>query len=210
MIDCIDSSNAALYRNEIDQMFQRRYDTFVVRRRWANLAHQNGRERDQFDTPKAVYLLSITDDGVVDGGLRLIRTTEPHLLSEVFAHTVSGPVPRGPAIFEMTRYFTVQDRSRARRHRVVAGELLCGMLEYVQSQGGDWITTLLDTFYVPRMCHNGWEQEFIGPATPYAEGTTVAAKIAVSHANLQASRAAHGVEGPVLRALVAPGMSRAA
>jgi acyl-homoserine lactone synthase len=206
----ITRSNADQYAAALEQMFRRRYEVFVQRRRWTRLAHQDGQERDQFDTSAAIYLLSLNPFGCVNGGLRLISTLEPHLLSEVFPHTVAGPVPRGPAIYEMTRYFTVPDPADPRRQRQIAGELLCSMLEFCLARGGEWITTMLDTFYVQRMRHNGWKQELIGPPTAYDEGVAVAAKIAVTEQNLQASRAAHGIAGPVLHGVEATAVPRAA
>jgi acyl-homoserine lactone synthase len=210
MIDCVTCFNAHLYKDQLEQMFRRRYDIFVKRRRWAKLAQPDGLERDQFDNDAAIYLLSINPAGVVDGGLRLIPTTEPHLLSEIFSHAVSGPVPRGPAIYEMTRYFTMTDRTQPHASRRVAGELLCSMLEYCLGHSGEWITTLFDTFYVPRMRQNGWDQELIGPPTRYDEGIAVAAKIAVTDENLRASRVVHKISGPMLRVLEAQRPSKAA
>jgi acyl-homoserine lactone synthase len=199
MIDVVTTSNAHLFQGQLRQMFEHRYEIFVKRRGWSQLATQDGQEKDQFDTASAVYLLSIRDDGSVDGGLRLIPTTVPHLLSEVFPHAVAGEVPRGPSIHEMTRYFTLRDHAERRRMRWVRGELLCAMFEYCLSQGGEWITTMLDSFYVHRMRQNGWGEELIGPPTRYDEGVAVVAKIAVNDKNLNATRLAHGIFWPALR-----------
>ncbi len=199
MIDVVTAANGHLFRDQLRQMFERRYEVFVKRRGWSRLSATNGQERDQFDTADAVYLLSIRDNGSVDGGLRLIPTTAPHLLSEVFAHAVSGDVPRGPSIHEMTRYFALCDHAERSRMRRVRGELLCAMLEYCLGQGGKWITTMFDTFYLNRMRQNGWQHELIGPPTRYDEGEAIVAKIAVTETNLRSSQQAHGILWPALR-----------
>lgn len=208
MIDLVTASNTHLYQEQLRQMYRRRHEIFVERRGWSQLAHQDGLEKDQFDTKDAIYLLSIRDDGSVDGALRLLPTTVPHLLSEVFPHAVTGAVPRGPSIYEMTRYFTLRDHAERRRMRWVRGELLCAMFEYCLGQGGEAITTMLDTFYIHRMRQNGWGEELIGPPTTYDEGVAVVAKIAVNEKNLNATRLAHGVFWPALRK--APAMPKAA
>lgn len=200
MIDCITASNAHLYGDALRQMYERRYEIFVNRRGWKDLARDDGLEKDQFDGKNAIYLLSIRDNGVVDGGLRLLPTTGPHLLADVFPHFVAGDVPRGPGIYEMTRYFTIRDRTQRNRMRWVAGELLCSMFEYCLANGGEWITTMLDTFYIHRMRDNHWNEILLGPPTKYDEGTGVAAKFAVTPENLKATQLAHGVVWPALRA----------
>jgi acyl-homoserine lactone synthase len=180
-------------------MYQRRYDVFVKRRGWSALAREDGIEKDQFDTENAIYLLNIREDGFVDGGLRLLPTTGPHLLSELFPHFVAGDVPRGLGIYEMTRCFTIRDSAQKNRMRYVAGELLCAMFEYCLDNGGEWITTMLDTFYVHRMRDNHWNEVLLGPPTKYDEGTAVAAKFAVTEGNLKATQLAHGVFWRALR-----------
>jgi acyl-homoserine lactone synthase len=199
MIDCVTHSNAHRFEYAIDQMFRCRYELFVNARGWRDLQHSSGRERDQFDTQDAVYLLSIDPDGTVTGGLRLLPTAKPHLLSDCFPHLAIDGVPRGPQIYEMTRYFTVRDRSQPQKMQRVAGELLCSMFEYCLRAEACWITTVFDTFFLRRMRQNCWGETLLGAPTPYAEGTAVAIKIPVSRATLQSTRAAHGIEGPVLR-----------
>jgi len=198
MIDCVTASNAQHYTNALHQMFQRRHDVFVKARGWSDLAHDGDIEKDQFDTDRAVYLLSIREDGVVCGGLRLLPTTGPHLLSEVFPQFAVDGVPRGPHIYEMTRYFTIRDRNEPLQMRRVAGELLCAMFEFGLAKNTKWITTLLDSFYLRRMRQNNWNEVALGPAMAYAEGTAIAIKFAVSKKNLESTRLAHGVPGPVL------------
>jgi len=210
MIDCVTAQNARRYNNALNQMYQRRYDIFVTRRGWKDLARPDGLEKDQFDTEKAIYLLSIRDDGMVDGGMRLLPTTEPHLLADVFPHFVAGEVPRGPNVFEMTRYFSIRDHAQRRHMRRVRGELLCAMFEYCLVHGGEWITTMLDTFYVHRMRDNNWNEIVLGPPTHYAEGEGVAVKIAVTRENLSWTRSVHGVFWPALRMESTEAVARAA
>ena len=199
MIHCVTAYNAHTYDDALAQMFRRRYELFVAARGWQGLEHGSGIERDQFDTEDAVYLLSLGEDCSVLGGLRLLPTVPPHLLSEVFSQLAPGGVPRGPDTYEMTRYFTVRDRKQGELMRRVAGELLCAMFEFCLSAGVAWITTLFDTFFLRRMQHNRWtETTVLGPPQAYEEGTAIAMKFAASLTNLESTRIAHGIDHAVL------------
>jgi acyl-homoserine lactone synthase len=193
LIECVTAENSRLFAGFLDQMYRRRYDIFVKTRGWKGLDRGDGTEKDRFDNDDAVYLLSIRENGMLDGAMRLIPTTCPHLLSEVFPDFVAGAVPRGPDIYEMTRYFTIRDRDNAARMRIVAGELLCAMFEYCLDMRAKWITTMFDTFYLRRTRENHWNEILLGPAAKYDEGTAVAAKFAVSERNLDATRKTHGI-----------------
>lgn len=198
MIVCITRYNAHQFPDVLEQMFRWRYELFVRTRGWDQLSHQDGYERDQFDNADANYLVRLDTGGQLMGGLRLIRTDRPHLLSEVFPHLAPHGVPRGPDIYEMTRYFTVRDRKRAREMRQVAGELLCAMLEFCLMREARWITTAFDTFYLSRMRQNHWQEAILGPPVAYDGGEAIAIQIAVTQENLAATCFAHDITGPVL------------
>ena len=86
--------NARLYEREYDEFLRRRHDHFVGQKHWRPES-PDGREIDQFDTAAATYVLGMEDDEVVTSA-RLIPTSEPHLVSEVFPHYCDLGVPRRP------------------------------------------------------------------------------------------------------------------
>src|SRR5262249_38699865 len=106
-VHAIDAGNRHLYEDQIEEHYRIRHDIYVNERRWMDLERPDGREVDQFDTEKSVYLLALEGDRVV-GGSRLVPTLEPHLMSEVFPHVadVRG-VPRARDIYEWTRIFVI-------------------------------------------------------------------------------------------------------
>src|ERR1044072_6552266 len=100
MIHVINSATRSLYRDELHDHFRIRHDIYVGERGWKALERADGLERDQFDTDDAIYLLGI-DNGRVVGGSRLVPTTRPHLLSEVFPHLAAERgVRRDPGVFQ--------------------------------------------------------------------------------------------------------------
>jgi N-acyl-L-homoserine lactone synthetase len=84
-----------------------RHRVFVERLGW-QLATQDGMERDQFDRPDTVYVVARGASGNVCGCARLLPTTRPYLLSEVFPQLLNGaPPPSSPEVWELSRFAAV-------------------------------------------------------------------------------------------------------
>lgn len=81
-----------------------RHKIFIERLGWP-LPVENGLERDQFDHPDTHYVMVREPNGAICGCARLLPTTEPYLLSEVFAHLLAGaPMPRSGEVWELSRF----------------------------------------------------------------------------------------------------------
>ena len=194
MIYLVDRRNRAAFAQQLDEMFRIRHDIYVNRRGWKALARPDAREIDQFDTEDATYLLGLDEMGRVTSGLRLLPTTRPHLIKDVFPHAVTwGRIPSDERIFEFTRYFIVGDKTGMRGKRRAAGELLCGMFEYGLARGLTHFSLLCDTFFLPHMLECKWKVHPLGLPTPYDEGTCIAVLFEVSEAALEGTREARAV-----------------
>lgn len=89
-----------------------RHRVFVEQLGW-NLPAFDGMERDQFDRPDTVYVVGEDDQGGVIGCARLLPTTGPYLLGEVFPQLLNGmPPPASPAIWELSRFAAVDFEAR--------------------------------------------------------------------------------------------------
>lgn len=85
-----------------------RHRVFVERLGW-QLDAQDGAESDEFDRPDTVYVAVEDERGDIVGCARLLPTTKPYLLSELFPQLLNGlPPPRDPSIWELSR-FAAQD-----------------------------------------------------------------------------------------------------
>lgn len=83
---------------------QYRHKIFIERLGWP-LPVENGLERDQFDHPDTLYVMVREPSGAICGCARLLRTTEPYLLSEVFQHLLAGEsIPRSHDVWELSRF----------------------------------------------------------------------------------------------------------
>jgi acyl homoserine lactone synthase len=63
-----------------------------------------GREYDQFDHHNTRYIVAVDPHQQVHGCARLLPTTQPYLLSEVFGFLCDQPVPRHNDTWEISRF----------------------------------------------------------------------------------------------------------
>lgn len=116
----------------LDAMFRLRYRVFKERLGW-QVTGNNGLERDRFDDLDPVYLILKDGDAVV-GSVRLLRTTGPHMLRDVFGDALGGRLgPSGPAIWESTRFSVDMDMASGRESRHLStftSCLLSGIWEF--------------------------------------------------------------------------------
>lgn len=84
-----------------------RHQVFVERLGW-QLQTRDGVELDQFDRPDTVYVIAQDDDRDIIGCARLLPTTRPYLLAEVFPQLLNGLTPpRSPNVWELSRFSAV-------------------------------------------------------------------------------------------------------
>lgn len=187
------------------QMYRQRHDVYVKRRKWFWLNAAGGIEKDQFDTADATYLLVLDKSENVLAGLRLLPTSGPHLLADVFPHLARDcPIPRARNVLELTRFYVAHSVRGASAQRLV-GILAAGLFEHCLEAGVERLTSVVDTFLLPRMKELGWPVRALGAPCRYAEGTAVAVEIAVSEKVLGVIRQRRGIDRPVLRKIPADG-----
>jgi acyl-homoserine lactone synthase len=107
-------------------------------------------ERDQFDHDEAVHHLCVYGGRVV-GYQRMLPTTRPHLLSDVFPELCEGPIPRGSNVFEWTRNCVAPEwRDSATGVSKVSFELTLAVVEWGLSVGVDTVTVEYDPLFLLR------------------------------------------------------------
>ncbi len=81
-----------------------RHAIFIETLGW-QLPVENGLERDQFDRADTLYVVAKDRVGVICGCARLLPTTKPYLLDEVFPHLMGDlPAPHSPSVWELSRF----------------------------------------------------------------------------------------------------------
>jgi len=149
MILVVEQQNAREHAGLLDEMFRLRKRVFCDRLQWT-VASKDDLERDRYDDEDPVYLIH-TDEAakVVRGSLRLLPTTGPTLLSDMFSDTIpDGACLSAPSIWECTR-FCVDDRFPAEVRReqsaLSSGYLIAGLGKVALNSG---ISTVLGNFDV--------------------------------------------------------------
>ena len=95
-------------------MFQLRHRVFKQRLNW-DVVSFNEQERDHFDKIDTDYIITTDINNNVKGCVRLLPTTAPYMLSDVFPDLwQSGePLPCSPAVYELSRFSFESGRDTA-------------------------------------------------------------------------------------------------
>ena len=194
----VDWSNRKLFQQQMEQHFRLRHEIYVVERQWQSIARPIDIEMDAFDTEHAIYLLALDSSGDVIGGSRLIPSTRPHLLGDVFPHLAKGNPPRAPAVYEWTRFFIAFPHRATGKSARLAGEVLCGLMEASLQLGVRQISVVCEAFWPARLRTLGWTVEVLGEQLALDDSEIVAALIEVTEAALEGTRRFYSIEGPVL------------
>jgi acyl homoserine lactone synthase len=183
MITLIDSTNRHRYLDLLDQMFQLRAEVFKNRLGWDVTVHDN-KEIDVFDAADPLYLLSLNEQtGELQGSVRLLPTTGPNMLRDVFhALLPDGEVVEDPLIWESTR-FCIDPKlplpSGGGLHHVT-GELLCGLVEAGMKIGLRQIVSVYDARMVRIFRAANCPAQLIGRPYRFGEVMTYAGLFDVS------------------------------
>ncbi len=83
-----------------------RYDVFVRRLGWPlpDIKENETIEWDQFDGDNTVQIAALTSQQQVCGCARLMPTTYPYLLQELFPRTPEFDLPSSPTVWELSRF----------------------------------------------------------------------------------------------------------
>ncbi len=194
-VHVVTASNRHLYDDAMDQSYRLRYRIYIEQLNWRGLVRRDdGREIDQFDTADAVHLLYLENDRVL-GGTRLYPTTEPHLLSEMFAQfcAIKG-VPRQPDIAEWTRLYVAPERREEHKASRVGSIVLSSMIDYALHEGLSQVSALMNTFWLPRFLGYGWRVRPLGLPDVHDGEWLLAGTIDISAEALAGIRRFHHLE----------------
>lgn len=129
------------------QVAHYRHKVFIEMLGW-ELETRNGEELDQFDRPDTLYVVSQDDDGNVNGCARLLPTSQPYLLGEIFPQLMNGAeVPCSDEIWELSRFAAVDFNSRttsalSQFSSEVAVELLKESIAFAAANGAKRLVTV--------------------------------------------------------------------
>ncbi len=216
MIIVIDGINQHQFTDVLDEMFKLRARVFGDRLGW-EVNIQNGREHDQFDDLHPAHVVSINDEGDVVGCMRLLQTTGPHMLADVFNSILDGEAPiRSAQVWEATRFCV--DTKKLGRGRgknsvsYVTSEVMIGSFEYAMEAGVKDAVAVIDPVMNRVLQRSGnAPYDYVGTAKPMGKVVAMAALMDCSDERISSIRNYAGIEHDVFlsdqeaRALFASG-----
>lgn len=187
-------------------MFEDRKRLFVDLFGWDVPVVDGRYEIDQFDGAAATYLIALGETTRHIGSLRLLPTTAPHILGDLFPELCDTDVPRGPAVREITR-LCLPTRLGATMRRVVRDRLISAMVDHALGHGIATLTGVVASSFLAQILAMGWRCAALGPARMIGSARLGAFRIDLDEATPD-RLAAHDIYRP--GALAAPDLQQAA
>ncbi|MEP5155623.1 acyl-homoserine-lactone synthase [Planktotalea sp.] len=202
MIIVVDGVNADQFQGLLSQVFELRARVFRDRLGW-DVEVIDGQERDHFDDLFPTHIVSVNDDGKVAGSMRLLQTTGPNMLADVFSSILQGqPAPRSPLIWEATRFCVDTNLLESGKSNnsisYVTSEVMVGAFEYARSAGVEDAVAVIDPIMnrVLKRSSNA-PYDYLGKATPMGKVTAMAALMDCSAERIEAVRSFANIKGSV-------------
>jgi acyl-homoserine lactone synthase len=190
-------ANRHLYESVLDDYFHIRHQIYVVERGWKELERADGREIDQFDTPRAIYLMAMEGSRVV-GSHRLVPTDGPTLMSDVFPQLALRTPARRPDVYELSRVFVVRERRGEQAQPRIESIVMAGTMEFGLVEGLTQFSIVMETWWLPRFQELGWNPQPLGVPVNVNGMSCIGVEVAVTEQAWRQTCARRSVEGSVL------------
>jgi acyl-homoserine lactone synthase len=151
----------AAHDRTLKAMFEDRKSVFVDLLKWDVPVLEGRFELDEFDNEHATYIIIADDKGDHLGSARLLPTTRRHILSSLYAHLCSGPVPTGQAVFEITR-FCLSRRQCASSRRLTRNRLVSALVWHALEVGICTYTGVAEIAWLQQILAFGWNCRPLG------------------------------------------------
>jgi N-acyl-L-homoserine lactone synthetase len=202
MIQLLEMSPRPLEHAVLRRMFEARKQVFVDLLGWDVPVLHDRYEIDQFDHEEARYLVLTDDEGRHLASARLLPTTRPHLLGDLFPELCDGPLPSGPGVFEITRFCLDRSLCAVRRRRV-RDALVCAIARHARATGITRYSAIAGVGWFQQILAFGWRCRPLGLPKQLGDETLVALEIAIEADTLAKLAAAGIVDQPAMRAVAA-------
>jgi acyl homoserine lactone synthase len=206
----LDNRHFGQHLNLLTEMYRLRRRVFKDRLDWA-VSVSGDLELDVYDALNPTYLLVMSGEGNLVGGVRLLPTTGPNMLADTFPALLGGQAaPHSEKILESSR-FCVDTRLASELAENGLNRatfiLFAAMIEGARAVNAESIVTVTDTRMERILRRAGWPLERIAPPQRLGQTMALAGYLHASDQALAAMYRNADVEGPVL---LAPNSIRAA
>jgi acyl homoserine lactone synthase len=139
-------------------------------------------EIDEYDALGPSYLLSLDRCGTLNGCVRLLPTTGPNMLRDIFPSLVTKvAVPRCERVWEASRFAVSKNTTAAEAGlSQTTYDLLIGVVKFGLSNGISTIACVVDVRMERILGRAGWQLERLGPARRIGKTVAMAGQLDVS------------------------------
>jgi len=202
MIIIVDALNKHRFGSVLEEMHRLRARVFRDRLGW-DVTIVDDMERDLFDDLNPAHVISLNQDGDVVGCMRLLQTTGPNMLSDVFYSILDGEAPlRSAQIWEATRFCVDTQKLAGGKTRnsisYVTSEVMIAAFEYAQKAGVLDAVAVIDPVMNRVLKRSGnAPYDYLGSAKPMGKVVAMAALMDCSDTRIANVRAFSGISHDV-------------
>lgn len=183
----------------LDEMYRLRYQVFKERMKW-NIPSVNGMDIDEFDALDPLYAVYLDDTNTVLGSWRLLPTTGPYMIRDVFPQLLGGQAPPAAAkVWEISR-FSARPSDRAESFAAVhpiTSALLISLVQVCVRAGITRVVSASDLLFERVLKKAGAVAHRLGPVCKIGTTRAVAGWIDISTEHLQLLAEASPLPNPL-------------
>ena len=200
MIFVVDAGNRKHFATDLAAMHRQRKAVFVDRAGW-KVPVVGDQEVDRYDLlADTMYLLAKDEpSGQVLASVRLITTTGPHLMQDLYPPSIRETLPSGPRVWEASRYCTAAGiAGRSKRLRLL-WEIICGLMETALEYSIDKVIFAANRALLPLALECGWAARPIGPTLIDGNDDMTPVVATITEADLRTVRYRHNILEAIAR-----------
>jgi N-acyl-L-homoserine lactone synthetase len=181
MIRIVTKDNAERYASSLHQMHRIRKSVFKDRLGW-NVTVTGELEVDEYDALGPNYVLSTDRSGAVNGCVRLLPTTGPNMLRDIFPWLVTNDsVPCADRAWEASRFAVSRNTTAGEAGLSQATyDLLIGVVSFALSNAISTIACVVDVRMERILRRSGWTLDRLGAARRIGNTIALAGQLEVS------------------------------
>lgn len=198
MIFVVDGGHRCHFAADLAEMYRQRKTVFVDRAGW-KIPVVADQEIDRYDLRQDTLYVLAKDErqSPLLASARLLTTTGPHLMCDLFDATERDGMPRGSTVWEASRFCTAPGIHAKDRRHALLWEVICGVMETGLLYGIDEVIFAASRSLLPLVLNCGWEVRVLSGRLRYKNEVITAIAAAITVAGLRRVRQLHGVPIPV-------------
>lgn len=162
MIDLSTRAHNAPGDAALRAMFAARKQVFIDQLKWDLPVLADQYELDQFDTPDARYLILLDPHDLRHrASARLLPTTVPHLLGDLYSRLCTTAPPAGPTVWEISRFCLDPEQTPAER-RDARNQLVTALADYALQHGITDYVGVAEQGWFDKIRNFGWDCRALG------------------------------------------------